>query len=202
MKLADKQLQELKDLTQTATNVDLAKALGISANTIQTWRLRDKIPEKIFLKARRISQNEELPTPQGMVSLTYYDVEASAGHGSLVEVEVATEINFAEVFLRDELGVNPKEVFAMKVKGESMYPTLKDGARVIIKRVDDFAGDGIYVFRVNGQIMIKRLQFQPTKITFVSDNNHFYQPWELTHTEIKNIDFEILGQAVWGGGKL
>ncbi|OCH26597.1 transcriptional regulator [Aliivibrio fischeri] len=202
MKLTDKQLQELKDLTQTATNVDLAKALGISANTIQTWRLRDKIPEKIFLKARRISQNEELPTPQGMVSLTYYDVEASAGHGSLVEVEVATEINFAEVFLRDELGVNPKEVFAMKVKGESMYPTLKDGARVIIKRVDDFAGDGIYVFRVNGQIMIKRLQFQPTKITFVSDNNHFYQPWELTHTEIKNIDFEILGQAVWGGGKL
>ncbi|GEK14308.1 transcriptional regulator [Aliivibrio fischeri] len=202
MNNVDEQLIELKKLTNTSKNVDLAKVLGTTASTIQTWRKRGKIPDDIFIKARHISQNGELPTPKGMVSLTYYDVEASAGHGSLVEVEVATEINFAEVFLRDELGVNPKEVFAMKVKGESMYPTLKDGARVIIKRVDDFAGDGIYVFRVNGQIMIKRLQFQPTKITFVSDNNHFYQPWELTHTEIKNIDFEILGQAVWGGGKL
>ncbi|WP_072055368.1 LexA family transcriptional regulator [Aliivibrio fischeri] len=198
----DTQIEELKKVTSTATNVDLAKVLEISASTIQTWRMRNKIPEKIFIRARQLAENVALPTPKGMISLTYYDVEASAGHGSLVEVEVATEINFAEVFLRDELGVNPKEVFAMKVKGESMYPTLKDGARVIIKRVDDFAGDGIYVFRVNGQIMIKRLQFQPTKITFVSDNNHFYQPWELTHTEIKNIDFEILGQAVWGGGKL
>lgn len=202
MNNVDEQLIELKKLTNTSKNVDLARVLGTTASTIQTWRKRGKIPDDIFIKARHVSQNGALPTPKGMVSLTYYDVEASAGHGSLVEVEVATEINFAEVFLRDELGVNPKEVFAMKVKGESMYPTLKDGARVIIKRVDDFSGDGIYVFRVNGQIMIKRLQFQPTKITFVSDNNHFYQPWELTHTEIKNIDFEILGQAVWGGGKL
>ncbi|OCH17850.1 S24 family peptidase [Aliivibrio logei] len=202
MNIVDEQLKELKELTNTSKNVDLAMVLGTTASTIQTWRKRGKIPDDIFIKARHISQNGTLPTPKGMVSLTYYDVEASAGHGSLVEVEVATEINFAEVFLRDELGVNPKEVFAMKVKGESMYPTLKDGARVIIKRVDEFAGDGIYVFRVNGQVMIKRLQFQPTKITFVSDNDHFYKPWELTHLEIKNIDFQILGQAVWGGGKL
>lgn len=202
MKKIEQDLAELKDLTQASTNTELAKALGISTKTIYTWKERDRIPEKIFLRARHLSKVSQKKEPDGMISLTYYDVEASAGHGSLVEIETATEINFAEVFLRDELGVNPKEVFAMKVKGESMYPTLKDGARVIIKRVDDFSGDGIYVFRVNGQIMIKRLQFQPTKITFVSDNNHFYQPWELTHTEIKNIDFEILGQAVWGGGKL
>jgi len=202
MSTIDTKIDELKALTETSTNIDLAKTLGISASTIQTWRMRDKIPDKIFIKARHLSQNGILPTPKGMVNLTYYDVEASAGHGTLVEVEIATEISFSERYLRDEMHVNPNEVFTMKAKGDSMYPTLKDGSIMIVKKLEEFSGDGVYVFRVNGQVMVKRLQFQPTKIIFKSDNGQFYEPWELTHQEIEAIDFEILGQAVWGGGKL
>ncbi len=202
MSTIDQRIDELKELTETTTNIDLAKALGISASTIQTWRMRNKIPDKIFIKARHISQNGSLPTPKGMVDLTYYDVEASAGHGSLVEIETSKDMSFAERYLREELHVNPNEVFLMRAKGDSMYPTLKDGSLMMVKRVDDFSGDGVYVFRVNGQVMVKRLQFQPTKIIFKSDNAQFYEPWELTHKEIESTDFEILGQAVWGGGKL
>lgn len=77
----DTQLEELKKVTSTATNVDLAKALEVSASTIQTWRMRNKIPEKILIRARHLAENGALPTPKGMISLTYYDVEASAGHG-------------------------------------------------------------------------------------------------------------------------
>jgi len=201
MSTVDEQINELKLLTKTAKNVDLAKALGIAPRSIQNWRTRGKIPDDIFLKARHASQNP-LPEQSGMVSLTYYDVEASAGNGSLVEIETSTDMSFAERYLRDELHVNPSEVFLMRAKGDSMYPTLKDGSLMMVKRVSDFSGDGVYVFRVNGQVMVKRLQFQPTKIIFKSDNSQFYEPWELTHTEIESTDFEILGQAVWGGGKL
>ncbi|EGR4675186.1 helix-turn-helix domain-containing protein [Vibrio parahaemolyticus] len=197
----EEKILQLKELTKTSTNPELARALGVSPKTIYTWKERGKIPEKIFLKARHDSQNVSSDV-SGMVELTYYDVEASAGHGSLIEVETAKEMSFAERYLRDELHVNPNEVFLMRAKGDSMYPTLKDGSLIMIKRVHDFSGDGVYVFRVNGQVMVKRLQFQPTKIIFKSDNSQFYEPWELTHKEIESTDFQILGQAVWGGGKL
>ncbi|WP_135459065.1 S24 family peptidase [Vibrio echinoideorum] len=200
-KSIDEQIDDLKALTNTAKNVDLAKALGIAPRSIQNWRARENIPKDIFLKARQTSQNP-LSELSGMVELTYYDVEASAGHGSLIEVETSTEMSFAERYLRDELHVNPSEVFLMRAKGDSMYPTLKDGSLMMVKRLNDFSGDGVYVFRVNGQVMVKRLQFQPAKIIFKSDNFQFYDPWELTHKEVGSTDFEILGQAIWGGGKL
>lgn len=201
MKTIDEQIMELKELTKTSKNVDLARALGIAAKSISNWKYRGSIPNDVFLKARLVSQNPNLES-SGMVDLTYYDVEASAGHGALVEVERAKEISFSERYLRDELGVNPSEVFLMRAKGDSMYPTLRDGSLMMIRRIHDFSGDGIYVFRVNNQIMVKRLQFQPTKIIFVSDNNHFYEPWEMTHKEIESTDFEIIGRTVWGGGNL
>ncbi len=202
MKSYEEELLQLKEITKTSTNTELAKVLGISPKTIYTWKDRQKIPEKIFLKARHASQNGGAIAPAGMVSLTYYDVEASAGHGSLVEMESPKDMSFAERYLRDELGVKPNDVFMMKAKGDSMYPTLKDGSLMVIKRLGDFCGDGVYVFRVNGQVMVKRLQFQPTKIIFKSDNSQFYEPWELTYQEIETIDFQIIGQTVWGGGKL
>ncbi len=202
MNTVEEQINELKELTQTYTNVDLAKALGTTRNTIQTWKSRGKVPEKVMQETRLSSQNNTDKTQEGMINLTYYDVEASAGHGSLVEVEAVTELSFAERYLRDELHVNPSEVFTMRARGDSMYPTLKDGSLMIVKRIDEFLGDGIYVFRVNGQLMVKRLQIQPTKIIFKSDNEHFYDPWELTYKEIESTDFEILGRTIWGGGKL
>ncbi|EKO3392641.1 helix-turn-helix domain-containing protein [Vibrio fluvialis] len=198
----DSQIEQLKELTETATNIDLAKALGVSASTIQTWRMRNKIPEKIFIKARQFSKKAQPQQQSGMINLTYYDVEASAGHGTLVEVETATELSFSERYLRDELHVNPSEVFTMRARGDSMYPTLKDGSLMIVKRINEFLGDGIYVFRVNGQLMVKRLQIQPTKLIFKSDNEQFYDAWELTYQEIEAIDFEVVGRTIWGGGKL
>ncbi|PKF77309.1 transcriptional regulator [Vibrio sp. vnigr-6D03] len=201
MSVIDEKINELKLLTKTAKNTDLAKALGINPNSIQNWRTRGNIPDDVFIKARLVSQNLSSESSE-MIRLTYYDVEASAGNGALVEIEIAKDMSFAERYLRDELHVNPSEVFLMRAKGDSMYPTLKDGSMMMVKRVQDFSGDGIYVFRVNGQVMVKRLQFQPTRIIFKSDNEQFYEPWKLTHKEIESIDFEILGQAVWGGGKL
>ncbi|EKO3401305.1 helix-turn-helix domain-containing protein [Vibrio fluvialis] len=202
METFEEKILQLKELTKTSSNQELAKVLGVSPKTIYTWKERGKIPEKILLKARHLSQNPQPQQSSGMINLTYYDVEASAGHGTLVEVETATELSFAERYLRDELHVNPSEVFTMRARGDSMYPTLKDGSLMIVKRINEFLGDGIYVFRVNGQLMVKRLQIQPTKLIFKSDNEQFYDAWELTYQEIEAIDFEVVGRTIWGGGKL
>ncbi|ODS10080.1 LexA family transcriptional regulator [Vibrio scophthalmi] len=197
-------IRELKRLTKTSKNTELAKVLGISSKTISNWKNRGHIPEYILLEAQKIIENgNSSPIEKSnLIALTYYDIQASAGHGALVEIEMPTQISFSESYLSKELRVQPDDVFMMRVGGDSMYPTLQDGALIVVKRINEFYGDGVYVFRINGQIMVKRLQFQPTKIIFKSDNTHLYEPWEVLHKELEDIDFQILGKVIWGGGKI
>ncbi|EMA2438117.1 S24 family peptidase [Vibrio parahaemolyticus] len=195
------QLKELKRLTNTSKNVDLAKALGKSPKTISNWKHRDHIPEDIFIKARELSQNGSV-APRGYLELKFYDVEVSAGHGTLVEKEEeSSAMVFSERFIRQELGFNPNNIFLMPVRGDSMAPTLKNQSIVMVNRVDGFSTDGIYVFRYDNRLMVKRLQFLPNGIKVVSDNSS-YEAWELGKKDMEGADFEIIGEVVWSGQRM
>ncbi len=199
----DDRLRELKELTNTAKNVDLAKVLGISPKTVSNWKYRDNIPDDIFLKARSISQNGGTPMPpKGYISLDIYEQSVSAGSGTLVvSEEKSSDIVFSESFIHNEIGVTPTNIFLMPVKGDSMYPTLRNGALIMVNKVEQFTGDSIYVFRYDGQLMVKRLQFSKEGLTVVSDNDT-YKEWNLTKSEIDSNDFEIIGEVVWSGQRM
>lgn len=137
------------------------------------------------------------------VELDFYDVEVSAGHGALViQEEKDDSICFSNKFITKELGVKPSNIFLMPVKGDSMVPTLKNQALVMVNQVTEFSGDGIYVFRFDGQLMVKRLQFTKSGLNVVSDNATAYPSWELSRTELKTEDFEIIGEVVWSGQRM
>lgn len=194
-------IEELKKLTKTSKNTELAKVLGISPSTIQTWKKREKVPDDIFLKAKEISENGAV-LPRGYLELKFFDIEVSAGHGALVEKEEESQaMVFSERFIRQELGYNPNNIFLMPVRGDSMTPTLKNQSIVMVNRVDGFSTDGIYVFRYDGRLMVKRLQFLPSGIRVVSDNAA-YEPWELSKNDVQSADFEIIGEVVWSGQAL
>lgn len=203
MNHVDEQIKELKSLTNTSKNVDLAKVLGTTPSTIQTWRKRGKVPDDIFLKARSVSQNGGLSLPpRGYLTLEFYEQEVSAGSGALVvSEERSSDIVFSESFIHNDIGVNPNNVFLMPVRGDSMHPTLKNGALVMVNKVGQFAGDGIYVFRFDGQLMVKRLQFSKSGLNVVSDNTT-YKEWELSKEEVESGDFEIIGEVVWSGQRI
>lgn len=194
-------LRKLKEVTNTSTNAELAKVLEISPKTIYTWRERQNIPEKIFLKARQLSQ-KATTLPMGYLELKFFDIEVSAGHGALVEKEEeSTAMVFSEKFLRQDLGYNPANVFLMPVRGDSMSPTLKNQSIVMVNRVDGFSTDGVYVFRFDGRLMVKRLQFLPNGIKVVSDNTA-YEAWEISKSDMTGADFEIIGEVVWSGQRM
>uniref|UniRef100_UPI000680116C S24 family peptidase n=2 Tax=Vibrionaceae TaxID=641 RepID=UPI000680116C len=180
---------------------DLSKALGVSPSTVQTWRSRGKIPEDIFIKANQIAKSGSL-APRGYLELKFFDVEVSAGHGALVEKEEeSSAMVFSERFIRQELGFNPNNIFLMPVRGDSMAPTLKNQSIVMVNRMDGFSTDGIYVFRYDNRLMVKRLQFLPNGIKVVSDNSS-YEAWELGKKDIEGADFEIIGEVVWSGQRM
>lgn len=197
----DKQIDELKLLTGTSKITELAQALGVARNTVQTWKIRGKIPDRIFIKAKQVSEGLTNPEPK-YIELDFYDVEVSAGAGALVVQENQPEgIAFSHNFITNDIGVRANNIFLMPVRGDSMIPTLQNQALIMVNRIEDFTGDGIYVFRFDGQLMVKRLQFTKAGLSIVSDNET-YEKWELTRKEMATFDFEIIGEVVWAGQKI
>ena len=201
MKDIDEQIKELYRLTDTIKRSDLSIALGVSGSAIQNWRNRNKIPEHIFLKAQGLSK-KVTTTPSGFIELPFYDIEVSAGHGALVACEErAEDMVFSQRFVTDTLGVNANNIFLMPVRGDSMVPTLKNQSLIIVNRTDQLIEDGVYVFRYDGQLRVKRLQFSKIGVTVVSDNPA-YKTWELSKAELATEDFEIIGEVIWSGQRM
>ncbi|WP_332057942.1 S24 family peptidase [Vibrio taketomensis] len=114
--------------------------------------------------------------------------------------EKSSDIVFSKAFISNSIGVT-QTMFLMPVKGDSMCPTLKNGSLVMVNRIEQLTGDGIFVFRFDGQLMVKRLQFSKYGLNVVSDNDA-YKPWELTKDEIASNDFQIIGEVVWSGQRM
>jgi phage repressor protein C with HTH and peptisase S24 domain len=68
------------------------------------------------------------------------------------------------------------DVAALKVRGDSMEPTLKDGDLVVCDTYG-WQGDGIYVIRMDGEGFVKRLSRRPGRMVVHSDNTA-YLPFE------------------------
>jgi phage repressor protein C with HTH and peptisase S24 domain len=199
----DKQLEELFKITKTSKINELSKALNVSPSTIRTWRGRNKIPESAFRKADNSAQNVSLEKTNSQINLPFYAISASAGGGALVEVEEqANLISFEPEWLNKEIGVNPNDVFLMLVDGDSMYPTLKNGAMIMVNKHFNGLCDGIYVMRHEQNLLVKRLQMLPNGIIKVKSDNNLYEPWEINKENLDGTDIEIIGRVVWSGQRM
>lgn len=149
-----------------------------------------------------------LPTPVArtratppIVAVPRLSLGASAGSGSLDEDErAAGAMAFDAQWLR-QLGVKPQRVSIIRVDGESMAPTLSDGDDIMVDHEDgaDRLRDGVYVLRLDGVLMVKRVAMGPRRGRFsvVSDNPH-YPDW----SDIDPALVEIIGRVVWTGRRL
>ncbi|MEJ7933002.1 S24 family peptidase [Sphingobium sp. AN558] len=126
---------------------------------------------------------------------------ASAGPGSLDEDERAAGVMAFDAHWLRGLGVKPQRVSIIRVDGESMAPTLSDGDEIMVDHEDDAdrLRDGVYVLRLDGVLMVKRVAMGPRRDRFsvLSDNAH-YPNW----TDIDPAFVVIVGRVVWTGRRL
>ena len=122
---------------------------------------------------------------------------ASAGPGALAGEEQAIgAFRFAARWLRAQ-GLDPAQLSAIAVAGDSMEPTLRDGDEILVDRSPRALRDGIHVVRVEDAVLVKRLDMaRPGAIALVSDNPA-YRPLELAPGEV-----EVIGRVVWKSGRL
>jgi len=146
---------------------------------------------------------ESFDDDDAVIEVPILSVRASAGPGQLVDHEGRVGGLFVPRSLLRELGAKPASVHLIETRGDSMQPTIADGALVMIDTAQSRArDDGIYAVRIglgeDAEARLKRLKFRASGgVDLISDNPLY--PSE-TLTDLSALS--IIGRAVWKAEKL
>ena len=91
---------------------------------------------------------------------------------------------------------NQGEFFGLKIKGDSMYPTLENGDVVIVRKQSTADNGDTVIVMVNGDdATCKRYERSETGIMLIP-NNSAYNPVFYTNEEIEALPLTIIGKVV------
>lgn len=126
----------------------------------------------------------------------YSQVAVAAGAGALNQDHAPEALLFSRAFLR-RVGAHPRQLLLVRVKGDSMHPTLHSGWTVMIDTARRRVDSGIYVIQSGGQETVKRLEARPGGIIRVISDNKLYAEYEVTP---EDPDFAVIGEVIWFAG--
>jgi SOS-response transcriptional repressor LexA len=135
---------------------------------------------------------------EGLAEIARLDVSASAGPGRLAEDEATRPPGALSQALLRQLGVRPAAASMIRVEGDSMEPTLSDGDEILVDRDrrEVRGKGGIFVIRLDGVLMVKRLRAAVGGIEVISDN----PAWPVRICAGSEV--EIVGRVAWLGRAL
>ena len=175
----------------------LSALLGRGENYLQQW-VRRGSPRMLAERDRRVLA-DYLGVPEtelGADAATTWriprlDVAASAGSGAAVSGEPLLGLDVVSVELARALGLREGRSSVIQVRGDSMAPGLTDGDRLLIdeaSRTPDARG-GVYVVRIDGGLLVKRVRRDGRRLVVTSDNPDapMLPAGEVT----------VIGKAVW-----
>lgn len=137
-----------------------------------------------------------------LVSIPKLDVRASAGPGASVDSEdLIAAYSFDRRWLRNIGQAAPEKLSIVRVRGDSMMPTLADGDEILVSAHDGAARlrDGIYVLERDDALVVKRLALNPSSgLLTISSDNPAYPSW----AECPLDSIRVIGRVVWTGRKV
>lgn len=128
-----------------------------------------------------------------------YDARCSAGNGAWNEgAKIWTHLAFTRYSLQRK-GLNPANLSAIQVNGDSMEPLLDDGDTVLIDHTRcSLEGEGIYVIHLDDHLYAKRLQRQFDGALHIISENKAYRDMVVPKEQLNEL--QIIGRVVWAGG--
>lgn len=131
------------------------------------------------------------------VFIPRYKVKASAGHGHSVTDEAPTHtMAFRRYWIENYLHAHPSDLSVLSVRGDSQQGVLNDRDVILIDRSQTSGMAGLYVLRIDGEIIVKTLQRLPDGILEVSSANPAYKAFTVNMAKPPS-DFAIIGRVVW-----
>lgn len=187
------------------TQLDLAKAIGVSNTTINNYVKGYNTPrmdklDKIcnYLRIERsdllnTSTSEEKKTTSALKIPVLGNVAAGIPISAVEDI-----LDYEEVPISWQ---NQGEFFALRIKGDSMEPRMESGDVVIVKQQSDANSGDTVIALVNGDdATCKRLEKTDNGIMLVSTNTK-YPPMFFSKEDIVNKPVVILGKVVEFRGK-
>lgn len=184
------------------TQLEIAKSIGVSPQTFNTWCKGIAIPRmgKVQALADYFNINKSDLIEDKKLNIDTVPIESgytipvlgrvAAGYGKEAVEEVIGQIEISPA-----LAANG-DYFGLLIKGDSMIPTLYDGDTVIVQRVDDAESGDLVIALVNGHdATCKRLQKYAEGIALIPQNP-VYEPMRFTESEIDTTPVKILGKVV------
>lgn len=215
-------LDRLMRALDVASDAELARALGITPQSVNGARRRREVPPAwVQTCAARTGVNAhwlffgrgparlpeagagELPCAPAdcesdLVTIPLAEARLSAGTGSL-EVSAAQEGGYAfrSDFLRRK--GNPRRMVLMRVSGDSMVPEIFDNDVVLLDQGQtDITPGRLYAVGFEDAIYIKRVDKLPGKVVLHSANPA-YPPLSLDLRGDGADQFRVIGRVLWSG---
>lgn len=181
--------ERLKQLQGSMRDAEFSRKVGVKVQTLKMYEngsspsveIAGKIADACevsldWLTGRSDQRNnsEIIPTSYdaNVVRLPRFDAKASAGRGLVPVTEMPVgEVAFARDFLRN-LGANPDYCYIVEARGDSMWPTIPDGALLIADASKTEVDDGrIYHFNVMDRALVKRARWSMDGRLFLTSDN-------------------------------
>ena len=148
----------------------LADATGVTLEWLATGRGgTDIVPAKQISAETHLAEHRYIAIPR-------YNVQASAGGGSLAEhPQIVEYMAYDEHFLSHKLRRNAQYLLLVEARGDSMEPSIKDGD---VLTVDITPGQkvehgALYVLRVGDNLLVKRVEQRLTSMVLHSENPRY-----------------------------
>lgn len=200
--------QILESMAETGISMaELSRVSGVSYDVINKLKRREDSStsaENAAALSRALGiTSSSVPETQshanaGLVAV--YDVEASAGHGAVVDAEqVLCNMAFDASFLRRMTDAKPADLAIIRVKGHSMEPTLLDDDHVLVDRTkNNLSFDGLFVIRFDDALHIKRVgrSAQRGNVMVISDHPSYRD------LDMPKEDLDVIGRVLWVGRKV
>lgn len=162
----------------------IAAKLEDGMNKPRGWLDQIHSEQSNLINSRIGNEEQELQEKDlnNFIIIDVLDVSASAGFGSSTElVEVVNQMRYVpEQFYSLFRNMAPQYIRIINLSGDSMHPTFSSGDMLFVDiSVNEFAGDGVYVFTYKGHLYVKRLQNTGDQLLVISDNK-LYEKWSIT----------------------
>lgn len=213
-------LKRLMDATESRSDSDLARALGVIPQSVKGAKDRRKIPlswietisasrevsadwllygrgERSVAANRPISSfvMEAARSDYGLILIKKVSARLSAGGGSFeTDDDVTGLYAFREDWIRSK--GRPESLVLMDVSGESMHPLIENADTVLINTAKNALIDGkIYAVAVEEQVFVKEYARDVSAHLFRSVNERY--PVLRIDPQDESIHWKVIGQVIW-----
>lgn len=186
-----KELRKLNKITQDK----LAEKIGVARSTISMYEVGASEPDiQILTKLANFFN----------CSIDYLLGNDTKSQGVKIPVLGVIPAGIPIEAVEDILGyeeITPKlastgEFFALKVKGDSMLPDIKNGDILIVRQQEDAENGDTCVIMVNGNdATVKKIKKMESGIMLIPNNSDF-ETMFFSNEEILSLPVRIIGKAI------